>query len=172
MRLYVANPTAQKQAVYYRMNYGREGALRDQSGAPPMVQHIGPGRQEAIGGELDHGSQMDDIIRQLGRYGAVAWNELDRVKNKTVTYVYSAEKPVPAKLIEKAFYHNKGVLTGDGEARRKAAAIAVSSFIEAPEAKISFEADGTMTGEEPGTNLAEGYIIDKINDPKGSKVSA
>ena len=169
MRLYEANPTAQKQAVYYRMNYGREGALREQAGSPPMVQHIAPGRQEAIGGELDHGSQMDDIIRQLSKYGAVGWQELDRIGNKTVSYIYSAEKPVPAKLIEKAFYHNKGVLTNDGAARRQAAAIAVSSFIESPEAKISFEAVESMTGEDSNTNLAEGYIIDKINDPKSGK---
>ena len=172
MRLYVANPTRQKQPLYYRLNYGRDGALREQGGNPPIRQEIPPGRQESIGGDLDHLSQADDIVNQISKYGAVSFTELDRVGERPIAYVYGVDRPVPSKLIEKAYYHNQAVLLKDGAARRKAAAIAVSSFIESPEAKVSFEAvsgQDSITGEETDVKLEEGYIIDKLNDPKGRK---
>ena len=169
MKLFVGNPTRQKQEFYYRLDMGRDGALLDLRGTPARVQTIMPGRQTVIGGDLDHVSQVDCILDQLKRFGATAYTELDRVKT-FVPYVYSVEKPVPAKALEKAYYHNQAVLTGDGEARRKAAAIAVSSFVDSPETKVSFEEVGTMAGEDMGgSKIAEGYIVDKMNDPKGKK---
>ena len=66
MRLYIANPTQQKQVIAYRIDYDAAGNLKDTNRRfqPATQQEIQPGRQIQLGGDM-HKNQIEDIISTL-----------------------------------------------------------------------------------------------------------
>lgn len=157
-KLFIANVTRQKQRVFYRLDYDKEGTKLGQVGTLPKHQDIDPGRQEAVGGELAHVSQAQTIIDQLSKYGLRPADEVNRL-NRLTPYIYSLDKPVSRAAIEKAFQFNQGNLAKEGKDRREAAAIAAGNLIDSDEAKISIEQ--VTESELGGDQITEGYTVDK-----------
>jgi hypothetical protein len=131
MRLYVANPTAQKQLICYRVDHDNNGNLKDTnrrfSGA--SQQEIGPGLQAQLGSDM-HENQVADVIEQLARYGMVDVSDVSSLPARKVPYICSKGKPVPASVMERVKFHNENVLTSAGAERRKAAAVASNAIVQ------------------------------------------
>jgi hypothetical protein len=158
MKLYVANATRQDQRVYYRLDVDKAGTVTSQIGVLPKHVDIKPGRQEAVGGELAHVSQLDTIIDQLTPFGAVKFDETNRL-NHVAAYVYRVDQPVPKSVIDKVFNYNQATLDKVGHERRQTAAIVAGTVIASDEAKISIEQ--MEESELGGKSIAEGYTVDK-----------
>lgn len=172
-RLFVANCTRQVQEVYYRLDFNADGAPEPNARFQPAKrQTIPPGRQIVLGGDL-HIKQIEDIVDQLAKYGAVGTLDVPRLK-KVAPYVCNVDKSVPVDVIRNVMTVNAGVLTQQGRDRRKKAAIAVDDTVanvvnsQFAEAGIPKEADQSVEVEfeqeeqsEAGEKrVEEGYRIE------------
>jgi hypothetical protein len=129
MRLYIANTTHQRQEVYYRLDFVPEGssALRANNVKKIIIE---PGRQVTVGGDLLP-EQAQTIMDQLAIYGGIGVEEVSRIpNNKKVSYLMSFGKEIPMKLIRMMDEHNKWIMTGEGDERRRMAAIAAHPVID------------------------------------------
>jgi hypothetical protein len=128
--LYGANCTQQRQVIWYRLDFNTEGDARQRANALKQIS-VDPGKQVPIGGNLEHLSQVDEIMKQLALVGGVGVEEFNRLpKNKQVVYLLSTGKPVPGRMIEEAHAHNRAVLRAQGQVRREQAAIGVNEIVE------------------------------------------
>lgn len=130
MRLFVANPTPQRQLIYYRLDFDREGNPKDTNRRfqPAFQQEIAPGTQAQLGPDL-HKNQVDDIIRQLEVYGIVHASVVKDTRRR-IAYIFNVDAPVPADVMRRAQFHNNNVLVEDGRVRRAKAAVASNNLIQ------------------------------------------
>lgn len=128
-KLYVANPTRQRQVVCYRLDFNREGEREElRRFRPARQQDIEPGRQMPLGNDM-HQAQITDIVEQLARYGMIGVVDVPRMSGR-VTYVYNIDKPVPAEVLRKVIAHNEQVMIADGRDRRMRAAVATNEIVQ------------------------------------------
>jgi hypothetical protein len=170
MKLYVANGTRQSQELYYRLDFNFEGNPVGQNGAPAAHQTIASGKQQPIGGELKHISQAESIIRQIERFGAISADQANR-QTQFAPYVYSVDKPVSAKTIQKVFDQNQAFLSKDGAIRREKAAIAATELIPTAQ-KVTIGTEQVSESEYGGPDIAEGVELDRTvgrPSPDGEK---
>jgi hypothetical protein len=129
MRLFIANVTHQRQVAFYRLDFVQEGnaALRANNVKNAPIE---PGRQVTVGGDLTP-EQAQLIMDQLAIYGGVGIEELSRLpNNKRVTYLMSYGKEIQMKHIKMMDEHNKYLMTGEGDTRRRMAAIAMHPLVD------------------------------------------
>jgi len=167
MRLHIANCTKQNQRIYYRLDFDQAGMPRSQMNVQPRHQDLLPGRQAAIGGDLDHISQVESIVTQLNRFGLAAVKDIPRLKQFT-PYIYNVDKPVTADQIRIVDDHNRGVLANQGAVRREAAAIAATEVVVGTD-KVTIGIEQVSESEYGGKLIAEGVINDRTaaEPPKG-----
>lgn len=125
-RLYIANCTNQIKRLSYRLDFTVDdhGNRTSRELAPHKFQEIPAGQQRAIGGDL-HISQIEEIIRQLSRYGLVAEVEAAKARSRGPTpMVFNLDRAVSRKAAQDAHDHNLGLLTAEGAERRRLAAVA------------------------------------------------
>jgi hypothetical protein len=184
MRLYIANCTRQFQQVHYRLDIVDDAGRKDSNSRfqPSKQQTIAPGRQVALGGDLDHPSQITDIIDQLRRHGLAGVEEINRLKG-VVPYLCSTDKPVPASAIRQVMEHNKGIRIDQGQQRRARAAVAVTKTVEdavaaqaaaqglkPPEDQnVEVEFEQVEQSEAGESTIAEGYRVDENAPLKPTK---
>jgi len=130
MRLYIANPTQQKQVICYRLDYDKNGNLKDTNRrfSPATQQEILPGRQIQLGGDM-HENQIKDIVRQLEPYGLIHVSHVPSVGRVKVPYVFDFQ-PVSADVMRRVQFHNDAALTDDGRIRRASAAVASNDMVQ------------------------------------------
>jgi hypothetical protein len=130
-RLYIANVSTQRQVVCYRLDYGKDGELKDvnRKFEPAKQQDIEPGRQVQIGGDF-HMSQITDIVDQLGKYGLIATADVPRLDRRVHPYIYNIDRPVPRDAMEKVRANNLASLVVQGQERRKKAAVATNDIVQ------------------------------------------
>jgi hypothetical protein len=166
MKLFVRNCTNQTQRVMYRLDiFDRSLMLPNNGRIPAKFVDLKPGECRPIGGDLNHPSQADEIVKQLRVFGAIDASEANRLPRMKVAYVFQRDRPISDAIAAKVYNHNKAVLSDDGRRRREAAAIAAASVIDSPEAKISVEQ--IEESEQGGKMLAEGFTVDKAADASG-----
>jgi len=126
-KLFVANATPQNWIIFYRLDFNDDGSPNVRF--TPAKQHpIPSGKQNAIGGDL-HISQVESIVKQLSKYGAIGVTDVQRQRVYT-PLVFNVDKPVPAVIIERVRALNMGVLAQEGAERRRKAAVANNQAIE------------------------------------------
>lgn len=173
MRLYIANPTPQRQLIYYRLDYDREGNQKDMNRRfqPAHQQEIAPGSQAQLGADM-HKVQVADVIRQLQVYGLVSADEVAKVGHR-IPYIFNLDAPVPADVMRRAQFHNNNVLVEDGRVRRAKAAVASNDLIQttvhnqflehgipaqpADSTVVSYEQEEQSEAEEK--RIEEGYEV-------------
>jgi hypothetical protein len=171
-KLYIANPTRQRQVVCYRLDFDRAGEPEmHRRFQPARQQDVEPGRQVQLGGDM-HMTQITDIVEQLARYGLIGVVDVSRMQGK-VTYIYNIDRPVPADVMRRVIAHNESVMVEDGRLRRMRAAVATNEIVqqtvsqqfaergieEAPSDRttVVFEQEErSEAGEKP---IAEGYKV-------------
>lgn len=116
--LFIANCTQQNQIANFRVI--EETRVRN--------LEIPIGAQTKVPGNLSD-KQIEDIIRQLRKYGARDVSEVGRDPN-FIGLVFSINKPVTADRIRYTVIQNLEVLDEQGEQMRAAAAVATHQFIE------------------------------------------
>ena len=166
--LYVANTTKQQQIIYYRMDYAADGNLSDLRRFQPAKQTpiIKAGHQIPLsGGEMSM-DNLNNVISQLERYGAVAEKDAARLPGRLVPYVMNTEQPVKVRTIEAVLNHNAGILLGQGTKRREAAAIAAKTDLVNAAAEIGAlpkDYEATIEQEDISENdekgIEEGYKV-------------
>ena len=163
-KVYIANCSLQPRVFYYRLDFDPEG--RHNPNAPhmrPKRHEIGCGRQIALGNTEFHHVQVQEIVSQLNNLGAVAVSDLPRHKGRVV-FLYSVDKPIPAKVIESAHLHASQVAVNQAMERRRrlatAANQALAQTVEAqpPVFEISVEQESVSEADE--TPIAEGFRVD------------
>ena len=174
--LYVANCTKQYQEVHFRLDFNDSNHPNQNS--PAKKQTIPPGRQVALGGDLAHVSQADEIIKQLTAYGLVPASEIARLKAKA-PYIYSRDTPVKPDQIRHVQNLNAGILMREGRLLREKAAIVVNETVAdtvarqfaengidkeaTQDVEVEFEQqDQSEAGEK---RIEEGYRIDATSKP-------
>lgn len=179
--LYVANPTTQAQRVYYRLDFNGDGQHNPGLKGASKFTDIPSGQQRPIsGGELAYPLQVQDIIRQLKVFGALDVSEISG-QNRSISYIFSIDKPVPKPLIERALDQNRGFMMESGRQRRIAAALGASEALnntvaesmdaDMPEpAPLSVEFEQETAAEAGQKAVAEGYDIDRAADVKSPAV--
>lgn len=178
-KLYVANPTKQRQVIYYRLDFNKQGEREElRRFQPARQQDVGPGMQVQLGGDL-HQTQIVDIVEQLGRYGLIGVVDVPRMHGR-VTYVYNIDRPVPAEILRRVIFHNDAIMIADGRDRRAKAAVATNDIVQntvanqfaqlgidqrpADRTSVTFEQqEQSERGEKP---IAEGYRV--TPDGKGA----
>lgn len=189
MRLYVANPTDQSQLICYRIDFDADGKQKDTNRRfqPARQQEIKPGTQAQLGGDM-HKAQIDDIVGQLRVYGMVYVSEVGKVGATKIPYIYNVDAHVPADVMRRVQFHNKGVMTEDGRDRRARAAVATNELVQhtvqnqfleqgiptqpADTTLVSFEQEEqTEHGEK---KIEEGYEVvpEGKRGPRSGKVAA
>jgi hypothetical protein len=180
-RLYIANPTLQKQIICYRLDYSSEGEMNANSRfQAARQQDCEPGRQVQIGGDF-HPMQIKEILDQLTTFGMIRVEDVTRLGRMPATYIASVDKAIPADVIRKVRDHNAKLLIEEGQERRKKAAIASESIVQntvaqqlsnydvevpADRTEVSFEQlDQSEAGEKM---IAEGYKIEQSGSGSGS----
>lgn len=171
-KLYVANPTRQRQVVCYRLDFTKEGDAEPQRRfQPARQQDVEPGRQVQLGGDM-HMNQITDIVEQLARYGMIGVVDIPRMQGK-ITYIYNIDRPVSAEALRRVVAHNESVLIEDGRGRRMRAAVATNEIVQqtvaqqfaergidespADRTTVSYEQEEqSEAGEKP---IAEGYKV-------------
>jgi len=130
MRLFVANVTHQRCQFFYRLDFNQEGTARMRAQNDVKSVIIEPGRQVTIGGDLMP-EQAQLIMDQASLYGGVGVEEIPRLdNNKKVVFLLSFGKEIPMKQIRMMDEHNKFLLTGLGDTRRRMAAIAMHPIVD------------------------------------------
>lgn len=171
-KLYIANPTRQRQVVCYRLDFNTRGEQEPlRQFQPARQQDIDPGRQVQLGGDM-HQNQITDIVEQLSRYGLIGVVDVPRMSGR-VTYVYNIDRVVPQDVMRKVIAHNNAILIDDGRERRMRAAVATNDIVQqtvahqfaengidqapADRTTVAFEQEEqTEAGEKP---IAEGYKV-------------
>jgi len=174
-RLFIANVSKQVQVVCYRLDYSKDGELKDANRryVGHKQQDIPAGQQRMIGGQF-HIMQITEIVDQLSPYGLVGVVDVPRLPNKVVPYVYSIDKPVPAAIMEKLKAFNMGIQIEDGRVRRQKAAIVTNEMVQstvaqqflevgipdAPSDKMSVAFEQEEQTEAGEKLIEEGYRVD------------
>lgn len=113
MDLYIANTSKQRHVFTYRaLETGKE-----------RQYPIDPGAQRVV---VKNGSseQVDAVIQRYEPYGLVDATTLDQTPH-FVGLVYSVDKPITARNIEKGLRDNDDVLTRESHERRQVSAAAL-----------------------------------------------
>lgn len=167
-RLFVVNCTRQHKRIYYRVDFSPEGeAIPDRRYLAPKSQECPAGRQVSLGGDL-HVTAINDVIKQLRRYGAQDVKDMSRLPRATVPYLYSIDLMVPAKTIQQLLLHNRGVQIKIGEDRRRTLAIAASTVALDPQdfsVSIEQETEQELTERSGAKVIEEGFAVDKSAGP-------
>ena len=74
--------------------------------------------------------EVDAITEQLGIYGMVNVNDIDRNRDKEVALLYQIDKPITSAKMHHALEHNQAIIERKGEETRRAAAIKTSEFLD------------------------------------------
>ena len=128
-KFYMANATQQNRVFYFRFDYNHEGDARVRASGVKQIQ-IRPGTQTTVAGELNP-AQLKEIVPQAEQSGAVNIDTFNRLpKTQEVIFLFGIDKAVPARMIDEAHAHNRGVLRAQGELRRRQAAVGVSKVVE------------------------------------------
>jgi hypothetical protein len=173
-KLYISNVSRQEQIVCYRLDYGKDGELKDTNRRfePAKQQPIPPGRQVMIGGDM-HMRQIEDIVEQLKPYGLIGALDAPR-QHRVATLVFNIVNPVPTKVMESVRDTNAELQTAEGIERRKKAAVATNEMVQSAVASQFLEkgipdepADKTIiTFEQQEQSdagektIAEGYRVE------------
>ena len=130
-RLFVANVSRKEHIVCYRLDFDKDGNLKDGNRRFQMAkqQKIPAGRQVQIGGDF-HPSQITDIVDQLVPYGMIGVVDTGRLDGRVHELIYNTDKPVPTSVMEKVRDNNAGVLVGQGRDLRKKAAVATNETVQ------------------------------------------
>lgn len=116
MKLYIANTTKQRHIFTFRvLESGRLRQIPINHGSQMMVHE---GSTE----------ELNAIISHHAVYGLVDASKIDQNKD-FIGLCYSIDKPVPAKLIEKALRDNDNFLTRNAHNRRQASVAALDSSL-------------------------------------------
>jgi hypothetical protein len=131
MRIFIANTTEQEQLICYRVDFNKDGSPKDavRRFQPARQQSIKGGSQAQLGGDM-HKAQIDAIVEQLGVYGLIHVDDVARMPNRKVPYVYNLDGYVPADIMRRVMFHNGCVLAEDGKQRRAAAAVATNELVQ------------------------------------------
>ena len=119
MRMYIANCGKQFREVWFRIP-----GFKD-----PRMLAIGVLSQEQVSGDLLP-EEVDAIVEQLGIYGMVHVNDIDRNRDMEVSMIYQVDKPITAHKIGHALEHNQAIMERKGEETRRAAAIKTNEFLD------------------------------------------
>ena len=142
MRLFAANVSFHHQTIYYRNPKGN-GLLHHE---------LPPGAQNIIQNDSLEEGEINQILAQVERYGMVRFEDAEQIeKDKRVVVLFAVDKPIPAKIIEKHFNRNRGILTEEGEERRVEMAVANVNSIENIQEGAGRTVDLSVEEEEPGT---------------------
>ena len=175
MRLFIANCTRQKKRIFFRLDFDGKGVAIDQKGTLPKHQDIDPGKQEPVAGSADlNEAQVNSIIKQLSKYGMQHYENVNRLAMFT-DFLYSKDKPVPVKALEKCYQHNQGILSKEGRNRREQAAVASAHVIDQPrhqqdgtdvspvggEVRVAIEQ--VTDSEFGGSRIEEGFTVDRAS---------
>jgi hypothetical protein len=132
-RLYIANVSRQTQIVCYRLDYAKDGSLKDTNRRfePAKQQDIPSGKQVQIGGDF-HITQIEDIVSQLGKYGLISVKDVAhlRSRGKPVPYIFNVDQPVSADIMRRVVNYNQGVQIEEGRERRQKAAVATNELVQ------------------------------------------
>lgn len=164
-RLYVANVTRQNRIVFYRLDFNLPGVPSVSYGgryAPPKQQTIASGRQVAIGGDLNEDA-LKELMRQLDLAGAVGTTDVPTLhRRQRPNFIYNIDRPVPSKIMERVYQHNRGVLSAEGHQRRVNAAMAAQ--------------EGLMSrlDDTQGTRKPDEFVVEyeQLEDAEGSQSKA
>lgn len=118
MKLYIANATRQIQDFLYRLYEIKA----------PRVQHIPPGEQVQISGDLQT-EDIDYIIQQHAPYGLISASEAKRAKGFN-GMCYSVDSPVKHDAIASLMDSNIDALVIRGQELRRNAAVAANNLVE------------------------------------------
>lgn len=121
--LYLANCTDFQRSIRYRPDFNNPAA-----GA--RMQEIPPGRQALVYQRNAPLPAVEEIVKQLSRYGMLGTVELNRMPNRVVPMIFSIDKTISADQIRRVREHNRGVKTVEGTDIRKRAAIGAKSFVD------------------------------------------
>ena len=189
MKMYIANVTKQTQVVCYRLDFDKDGDLKDTNRrfSPYRQQDIPPGRQVQLGGDM-HMNQIQEIQDQLTPYGLVAAKDAKSgsLGQRVVPLVFNVDVAVPAEVMRRVQAFNSGILIEQGRERRAKAAVASHQLITDTVSQqfmaqnIPAEPEGPVTvgfeqmeqselGEKP---IAEGYRVDPKAPPSAPGVRA
>ena len=138
-------------------------------------QKIPVGCQVIVAGGQLNGPQIDAVIAQLGVYGLVKIDELDRTR-PFIGMCYSLDKPIPNKRLILAMDHNIGVLTERGKTMRKESAVVTSLAIEKQlkeeglgaldSLDMSIVEEEKKGGPDNPAPIAEGVLVSRNSDAK------
>jgi hypothetical protein len=161
MKCFVANCTRKIQRVFFRLDMPSDNYHPSMARVPAKQIDIDPGRQMAVGGDLNGIQACEYLVRQLQPFGAVNVADIQRsLPPFEIAYLYSFDQPVPAKAMERVFQHNQGVLANQGKKRREEAAIAAAHVIDSEDVKVGFEQVETLDDKD-SRRLEEGYDVAK-----------
>lgn len=156
MKTYIANVTAQNHVANFRLPEAKK----------PLSLTIQAGRQIEVP-NCDTQPAIDAMVDQLGRYGLVNVDEVNRVGRK-ITFLYSTS-PIPASAILKAIQRNKGILQQEGKDRRIKSAVAANEVMNTADTPIQEletsveEVDSGGLGNDSEV-IGEGVKIDNRQD--------
>lgn len=133
MKLYIANTTKQRHIFTFRvLESGRLRQIPITHGSQMMVHE---GSTE----------ELDAIISHHAIYGLVDASKIDQNKD-FIGLCYSIDKPVPAKLIEKALRDNDNFLTRNAHNRRQASVAALDNSLR--ESGTGYSGDMEISAEQ------------------------
>lgn len=129
MRLYFANPTGQTRRYYFRLDFNDRGEFSEKmrTRSARFVQ-VESGKQNPL--ELQHLSQVQTIMDQLARTGAMGAEELRNLPPQTVPVILQIAKPVTGDQIRFVNAHNMRVLSDQGRRLRQTAAISANDLVK------------------------------------------
>lgn len=125
-RLFVVNATGQNMIVNYRTEFDVDGGGRrtTERNRPYRSITIAARQQVPFGGELSVAA-VHAIVSQIEKSCcAVSIKEIRTAKAKgVVRMIWSLDVPIPVAVLKDVVQHNLGVMTEDGEERRRRLAL-------------------------------------------------
>lgn len=164
-KLYVVNATGQNRSVNYRLDYtvDDQGRRTSERLVPYKTQSIRAREQVQFGTDW-HPLQVQSIIAQLEETcGAHHVDAIRTAKRMgVVKMVWSLDKPVSAAVLRDVVDHNMGVLSTQGEQRRRNLAIAadlnLQTILNAEPQKLEMEFEG-VDNDADAPKLTEGFRV-------------
>lgn len=171
MRLYVVNCTPQRQLFCYRLDFvppGQKADKGDQRGFKRV--EFRRGQQLPVGPDLEL-EQLKPLIRQLEKLGAVAEADIpNRLKNIVHPFVWNIGQKVNPNKAQQVVEHNRRIMLGIGQDRRKLAAVAgneaISNMLQMniganPTQQVEVAIEQMTAPEEGdlGSRVDEGYRV-------------
>lgn len=164
MELYIGNAT--RQIVRFQWRTLETQQLREQP--------IQPGTQVKLAGNYTT-PEIDYIVRQHARYGLIAASDIDRTK-QFHGLCYSIDKPITQAKLVYLFNANVSDLVKQGQATRRANAIAQAKMIEdaltqngRSEQMLGLDLSVQQENEDPNNDIApvsEGtYVVPRGQGP-------